>query len=75
MTIAKKMNTGGWGYVKVMTILFPYSCSKTEKDLSLYQNKKHHRYEAYQRTLTNHRLYPCHSRTPDADKLLFIFTE
>lgn len=40
MTDEKKMNTGGWGYMKVVTILFPYSCSKTENIVSLYQQKK-----------------------------------
>ena len=40
MTTDKKMNTGGWGYLKVVTPLFPYSCSKTEKDLYLHQTKK-----------------------------------
>ena len=40
MTDEKKMNTGGWGYMKVVTPLFPYSCAKTKIDLSLYRTKK-----------------------------------
>lgn len=34
------MNTGGWGYLKVVTLLFPFPCTKTEKDLYLHQKKK-----------------------------------
>lgn len=40
MTDDKKMNTGGWGEMKVVPPLFPYHCIKTEKDLSLYRTKK-----------------------------------
>lgn len=58
-----------------MTLLFPFSTIETEISYIFVANKKHHRYEAYKRTLTNHRIYPCHSRTPVFDNVVLNLTK